>query len=75
MKKGVVVWFDKRKGYGFIRRTGGKDIFMHTKLMPCNGHINPGDTVQFSDSTEHRGLAASVRVTKHNNVIYDRRLS
>ncbi len=69
MSDGIVLWFDHRKGYGFIRSSDGKDMFMHTKLMPRNGCISPGDRVRFESSIEHKGLASGVRVIKHKREI------
>ncbi len=60
--EGVVVWFDKHKGYGFIRKPDGEDMLVHTKLMPKNGGISQGDRVQFESSNKHKGLATSVKV-------------
>ena len=37
MARGSVKWFDDRKGYGFIAREGGKDIFVHFSAIQGNG--------------------------------------
>src|SRR5436189_6388561 len=37
MPRGSVKWFDDRKGYGFIAREGGKDIFVHFSAIQGNG--------------------------------------
>jgi cold shock CspA family protein len=67
LQEGVVVWFDKHKGYGFIKKPDGNDMLLHTKLMPKNGGISRGDRVQFKASDEHKGLATGVRVIGYKN--------
>jgi CspA family cold shock protein len=63
MSTGMVIWFDQQKGYGFIRKADGKDVFMHTRLVPSCRKIRRGDRVQFETSREHQGQLA-VRVKK-----------
>ena len=65
MDDGIVIWFNRKKGYGFIKRSDGKEMFMHTKLMPPNGCIRPGDRVQFESSVKLDGLATAVRLVKY----------
>jgi CspA family cold shock protein len=46
---GKVKWFDDVKGYGFIGRTDGPDVFVHYTSIICEGHrtLREGDLVQF----------------------------
>jgi cold shock CspA family protein len=67
MDDGIVIWFDHQKGYGFIKRSDGKEMFMHTKLMLPDGSIRPGDRVQFESSNNLDGLAKDVRLVKHRH--------
>ena len=62
MKKGIVIWLDRQKGYGFIKKADGKEMLMHTKLMPRNRGVSLGDRVQFKSSSKHIGLATMVKV-------------
>jgi CspA family cold shock protein len=47
--KGVVKWFDARKGYGFIRRDDGPDVFVHFAAILENGYriLHEGEVVEF----------------------------
>lgn len=65
--EGIIVWFDQCQGYGFVRKPDGNDMFVHTKLMPKNGGMSPGDRVQFKASNRHNGLAMSVKVIGHKD--------
>ncbi len=49
MEKGTVKWFNSAKGYGFISRQGGEDVFVHFKAIVGDGYrnLNEGDTVEF----------------------------
>ena len=46
---GTVKWFDNAKGYGFISREGGKDLFVHFRSIEGEGHrsLMEGQTVEF----------------------------
>jgi cold shock protein len=65
MEKGVVKWFNGAKGYGFIQRENGEDVFVHYKAIVGEGYrtLNQGDAVQFEVETGPKGLQAS-NVTK-----------
>jgi cold shock CspA family protein len=63
MSKGTVIWFDRQKGYGFIRKSSGKEVFMHTKLVPFCKKIEPGDKVRFDMLPKSNGQLA-IRVEK-----------
>ena len=47
--KGTVKWFNSAKGYGFIGREGGSDVFVHYSSIVSDGYksLNEGDPVEF----------------------------
>jgi CspA family cold shock protein len=57
---GTVKWFSERKGYGFITREEGKDVFVHFSGIRPGGprSLNEGDKVEFSIETDQRGPRA-----------------
>ena len=61
MEKGTVKWFNGAKGYGFISRTGGEDVFVHFKAITGDGYrnLNEGDTVEFDVEKGPKGLTAT----------------
>lgn len=61
MEKGTVKWFNGAKGYGFISRSGGEDVFVHFKAITGDGYknLNEGDAVQFDVETGPKGLQAT----------------
>jgi CspA family cold shock protein len=61
MEKGVVKWFNGAKGYGFIQRETGEDVFVHYKAIVGDGYktLNQGDAVQFEIERGPKGLQAS----------------
>lgn len=61
MPRGSVKWFDDRKGYGFIARDGGKDIFVHFSAVEGNGFktLSEGDTVEFEIVNGPKGEQAT----------------
>ena len=48
-EKGVVKWFNAEKGYGFIAREGGPDVFVHYSAINMKGFrkLEEGQAVQF----------------------------
>jgi CspA family cold shock protein len=61
MEKGTVKWFNAAKGFGFISRAGGEDVFGHFKAITSAGYksLNEGDTVEFEVEKGPKGLQAS----------------
>ncbi|HXI11264.1 MAG TPA: cold shock domain-containing protein [Thermoanaerobaculia bacterium] len=58
---GVVKWFNNDKGYGFIKRDSGDDVFVHhTAITNQSGYrsLNEGDRVQFDLKQGPKGLQA-----------------
>ncbi len=63
--QGTVKWFNGAKGYGFIAREGGEDVFVHHSAILAEGYRNleEGQRVEFSIVQGPKGLqAASVTV-------------
>ncbi len=60
---GTVKWFNAAKGYGFIAREGGKDLFVHFSAIqdPTNGYrsLNEGDQVEFNVEDSPKGPQAT----------------
>ena len=61
MEKGTVKWFNGAKGYGFISRNGGEDVFVHFNAIVGDGYksLNEGDTVEFEVERGPKGLQAT----------------
>ena len=61
MPKGSVKWFDDRKGYGFIARDGGKDIFVHFSAIQDAGFktLTEGEEVEFEIVNGPKGEQAT----------------
>jgi CspA family cold shock protein len=65
MEQGTVKWFNGAKGYGFISRENGDDVFVHFKAIIGDGYktLNQDDKVQFEIEQGPKGLQAA-KVTK-----------
>ncbi len=61
MLKGTVKWFNESKGFGFIEREGGKDVFVHYSAIGGSGFktLNEGDNVEFEIVDGPKGPAAA----------------
>ncbi len=61
MQEGTVKWFNPTKGYGFISRPNGEDVFVHFKAIVGEGYktLNEGDRVQFDVERGPKGLQAT----------------
>lgn len=59
-EKGVVKWFSTDKGYGFIRRESGEEIFVHHTDIEVDGYasLKNGETVEFDVFESDRGPKA-----------------
>lgn len=58
---GTVKWFNASKGYGFIERQGGPDIFVHFTAIQVDGFrtLHEGQRVEFSIENGPKGLQAA----------------
>lgn len=57
---GTVKWFDNAKGYGFIQRPQGEDVFVHYRAIRGEGYrtLQEGQQVQFNIVQGQKGLQA-----------------
>jgi CspA family cold shock protein len=60
MEQGVVKWFNNDKGYGFIKRNTGEDVFCHHSSIQASGYrtLNEGERVEFDVKQGPKGLQA-----------------
>lgn len=58
---GVVKWFNNAKGYGFIGREGGPDVFVHYSAITIEGYksLQEGDQVEFEIAQGQKGPQAA----------------
>jgi cold shock protein len=61
MEKGNVKWFNGEKGFGFIEREGGDDVFVHFSAIQGEGYktLEEGQAVTFDVEQGQRGPQAS----------------
>lgn len=61
MQKGRVKWFNAEKGYGFIERDGGNDVFVHFSAIDMDGFktLEEGTEVQFEVVEGSKGPQAA----------------
>ncbi|MBP1731875.1 MAG: cold-shock DNA-binding protein family [Deltaproteobacteria bacterium] len=65
MAKGTVKWFNESKGFGFIAREDGEDVFVHHTAIQGNGFktLSEGQSVSFDVDKGPKGLRAINVVT------------
>ncbi|MCC4341407.1 cold-shock protein [Lactobacillus reuteri] len=61
MEQGTVKWFNDDKGYGFITRESGDDVFVHFSAIQGDGFksLSEGQSVTFEVEEGERGLQAA----------------
>ena len=59
-EQGTVKWFNDAKGYGFIQRSSGDDVFVHFSAIMMDGYrkLEEGDEVEFEIKEGPKGLQA-----------------
>jgi CspA family cold shock protein len=59
-EKGTVKWFNNSKGFGFIQRDKGGDVFVHFKAISGSGYksLEEGQRVEFVVTQGQKGLQA-----------------
>jgi cold shock protein len=64
--QGTVKWFNAGKGYGFISREGGEDVFVHYSALQSEGFrsLAEGQPVEFTIERGSKGLQATNVVTR-----------
>ena len=60
-EQGVVKWFNDTKGFGFIQRNGGDDVFVHFRAIQTEGYktLNEGQRVSFEIEQGQKGPQAT----------------
>ena len=64
MAEGTVKWFNPDKGYGFIEREGGDDLFVHFSEIQVEGFktLDEGQAVSFEESVGNNGKPQATNV-------------
>ncbi len=59
-EKGTVKWFDPKKGFGFISRENGEEVFVHHTSIQSEGFrtLEEGDQVEFEVASSQKGFEA-----------------
>jgi cold shock protein len=59
-EEGTVKWFNNEKGYGFISRASGEDVFVHHSAIQAEGFksLNEGDQLEFDVTRGPKGWQA-----------------
>jgi cold shock protein len=60
-EQGTVKWFNASKGFGFIQRQSGEDVFVHFSAIQSEGYksLNEGQAVEFEVTKGPKGLQAA----------------
>jgi CspA family cold shock protein len=60
MEQGTVKWFNDAKGFGFISRQNGEDVFVHFSAIQSNGFrsLQEGQAVEFNVTKGPKGFQA-----------------
>jgi CspA family cold shock protein len=58
---GTVKWFNAQKGYGFIARDDGSDVFVHQSAIEASGYrtLQEGQRVEFDIEEDAKGFKAT----------------
>jgi len=64
--KGIVKWFNDRKGYGFIQGEDGKEIFVHRNDLMLEITLDENDQVEYEINKSDRGPKA-INVKRSNS--------
>ena len=61
MEQGQVKWFNAQKGYGFITKDDGQDVFVHYSAISGDGFrsLQQGERVEFEITQGPKGLQAA----------------
>lgn len=61
MEQGTVKWFNADKGFGFITREDGNDVFVHFSAIQTDGFktLEEGQKVTFDEESSDRGPQAA----------------
>src|ERR1700688_1607577 len=64
-EQGVVKWFNAAKGYGFIQRQSGEDVFVHFSAIQMDGYksLTEGQAVEFEVKQGPKGFQAQTLTT------------
>jgi CspA family cold shock protein len=69
--KGTVAWVNNAKGYGFISRVDGTDVFCHFSTIETDGYksLKEGDRVDFDIVDGDKGKPQASNVAREGNVL------
>ncbi len=69
--QGTVRWFNNAKGYGFLGRDGGPDVFCHYSSIQADGYksLKEGEPVEFDVVQGDKGPQAEAVLRRHENAM------